>query len=165
MTTILIFAYRLIQRAPRKRGGPVFPVTLLIGVSPALAFVFTAPQPGPGSEQPYVVITGAAVAGMAYAATFFALYLALAVRAVPRVMRSPRPASVETDRHLLTALVGRGEKGWDVSWIGDGRSPRRLSAATLSEATDQAAANRCRALPRPAGPGCGHGLPDRAFPA
>jgi hypothetical protein len=40
----------------------------------------------------------------------------------------------------LTALVARCENGWDVSWTGDGPSPRRLSAATLTEVTDQAAA-------------------------
>jgi hypothetical protein len=80
------------------------------------------------------------VAGMAYAAAFFALYLALAVRAIPRVIRRPRPTVADTDRELLTALVGPCGNRWDVSWIGDGRSPRRLSAATLTDATDQAAA-------------------------
>jgi hypothetical protein len=140
MTSLLIITYRLIQRAPRRHGSLAMAVTLLIGVSPTLAFVFTAPQPGPASEVPYVVTTGASVAGMAYAGAFFALYLALVVRGTPRVIRSPPAASVETDRDLLTALVGPGETGWDVSWIGDGRRPRRLNAATLTEVTDQAAA-------------------------
>lgn len=140
MTTVMIFAYRLIQRAPRKRSGSVFLVTVLIGVSPALAFLFTAPQLGPGSGPPYVVTTGAAVAGMAYAATFFALYLSLAVRAIPGVIRSPRPTSAETSRELLTALAGPCDSGWDVSWVSDGRSPSRLNAATLTEVIDQAAA-------------------------
>lgn len=139
MATVLIIMYRFLRRAPRKIGGP-WSLTLLIGVSPAFVFVFTAPQPGPESDVPYVVTTGGAVAGMAYAAMFFALYLALAVRAIPRVIRSPRPAPAYTDRGLLTAVVGPCENGWDVSWTGDGRSPRRLSAVTLTEVTDQAAA-------------------------
>src|SRR5260221_11637332 len=108
MTSVLIITYSLIQRAPRRHGGLVFLVTLLIGVSPALAFVFTAPQPGPGSEVPYVVSTGTSVAGMAYAATFFALYLALLVRAIPRVTRS-RAAQCpgRAARERLACLVDR----------------------------------------------------------
>jgi hypothetical protein len=140
MTTVLIITYKLIQGTPRKIGGPLWLLTLLIGVSPSFAFVFTAPQPGPQSETPYVVTTGGAVAAMAYAAAFFTFYLALAVRAIPRVVRSPRPTVADTHRELLTALVGRGESRWDVSWIGGSRSPRRLSAASLTDATDQAAA-------------------------
>jgi len=53
-----------------------------------IAFVVTAPQPGAGSIAPYIVTTWAAVAGMAYAATFFALYLALVVRAILRSSQS-----------------------------------------------------------------------------
>jgi hypothetical protein len=82
MATVLVIMYRLLRGASRKIGGPWW-LTLLIGVSPAFVFVFTAPQPGPESDVPYVVTTGGAVAGMAYAAMFFALYLALAVRAIP----------------------------------------------------------------------------------
>src|SRR5258708_33517374 len=95
----------------RKHGGLVFLVLLLIAISPAFGFLFTAPQPGPGSDVPYVVTTGTAVAGMAYAATFFALYLWLLMRAIPRVARSPHVASVGTNRELLTALVGPCEAG------------------------------------------------------
>lgn len=140
MTSALIIMYSLLRRAPRKIGGAAWLVTVLIGVSPALVFVATAPQPGPGSAAPYVVTTAGAVAGMAYAAMFCTLYLALAFRAVPRVIRSPRPAPTVTHRRLVTALIGPREEGWDVSWTGDGRCPRRLSAATLTEITDQAAA-------------------------
>jgi hypothetical protein len=43
-------------------------------------------------------------------------------------------------RDLLTGLIGPRGSGWDVSWMGDGRLPRRLAAATLTEAADQAAA-------------------------
>ncbi len=48
----------------------------------------------------------------------------------------------------LTALVVRSENGWDVSWS-DGRSLPRLSAATLTEVTDQAAAVAARRDLRP----------------
>jgi hypothetical protein len=41
---------------------------------------------------------------------------------------------------LLTGLIGPRGSGWDVSWVGDGRLPRHLAAATLTEAVDQAAA-------------------------
>jgi hypothetical protein len=87
---VLIVTYRPLQRSRRRTGGLTWLVTLLVGVSPALAFLFTAPQPGPGSEAPYVVTTGGAVAAMAYAAMFFALYLALAVLALLGLTRSPR---------------------------------------------------------------------------
>src|SRR5215469_1776145 len=73
MTAVLIFMYRVVN-GPGRHGGLAFLVTLLIAISPAVAFVFTAPQPGAGSVAPYAVTTGAAVAGMAYTATFFALY-------------------------------------------------------------------------------------------
>jgi ABC-type phosphate/phosphonate transport system permease subunit len=110
MISVVIVTYRLAQRARRL----TWLVTVLILISPALAFLLTAPQPGPGSEAPNVVRTAGAVAGMAYAAMFFALYLALAVlalavRVLPGGIRSPRPAPVNTDRGLLTALTGRRE--------------------------------------------------------
>jgi hypothetical protein len=141
MITVLVTIYRLIQGAPRRHGGLAFLVTVLIGASPAVvAFVFTAPQPGPESAAPYIVTTAASVAGMAYAAMFFVLYFVLLMRALSKVMRSPPAAVADTDRELLTALVGPCETGWDVSWTGEGRTPARLTAPTLTEVTDQAAA-------------------------
>ena len=54
---------------------------------------------------------------------------------VPRAIRLAVPAS---DSALLTGIIRPGSPGWLVSWVTHGRSPRRLRAATLTSAIEQA---------------------------
>lgn len=56
MSSVLIIMYRLVRRTPRKIGAPWW-LCLLIGVSPAVVFVFTVPRPGRESDAPHVVTT------------------------------------------------------------------------------------------------------------
>lgn len=156
MTATLILAIRLSRRVDGNRNAVVWSLTLLIALTAVAALLFTAPSRVNVNRIPYVVTTGSAVAGMAYAATFAALCLALVVRAVPRVIRVHAAAPMRSgigragggqsgvhdkrDPELLTALVGPCDSGWDVSWVSDRRSPGRLSAATLTEVADLAEA-------------------------
>ena len=163
LAALLIAVLRMNKRTPGKGLGAVAVavLTLVITVSVVFAFLATAPPTVNVKGVPYIVTTGIAVAGMAYAATFAAMCLSLTAWAAIRVVRirlaggqagGHVKVSEGAHRDLLTGLIGPCRSGWDVSWIGDGRLPRRLVAATLTEAADEAAAAAVALyLRRPAG--------------
>lgn len=145
LTALLVVALRMNKRTSGRALGAVSVLTLVITVSVLVAFSATAPPRVNVNHVPYVVTTAIAVAGMAYAATFAVLCLALTVWAARVMVRRHRADGHVTipehaDHDLLTALIGPRRSGWDVTWVGDGRLPRHLAAATLTEAADQAAA-------------------------
>jgi hypothetical protein len=148
LAAFLIAVLRTNKRTSGKGLSAVAVLTLVITVSVVFAFLATAPPTVSVKGVPYTVTTGIAVAGMAYAATFAAMCLALTAWAAVKVVRI-RLAGGQAGGHvkvpegahhdLLTGLIGPRGSGWDVSWAGDGRLPGRLAAATLTEAADEAA--------------------------
>jgi hypothetical protein len=50
----------------------------------------------------------------------------------------PPAASAGRPPELLTGFISPGRRGWAVTWVGEGRIPQRVTAATLTATADEA---------------------------
>jgi hypothetical protein len=143
----------------RRAQAPELSVALVVGLAGAFlaGLVYTRPAVMPAVGAPATVTSTFQLAAITFMIPLYGGIAALLAWVYTRLANNRKnPPAVKNvsvretavpDRrrgHLLTALIGPSADGWSVTWTRVGRTPRPLSAPTLTAAAEQAAAAAIR---------------------